>query len=190
LFNKRYVEWHAGWVREHCAAVQCPLQPSPPLPRPCSTQGRCAAGSCTDRCREPSSAPRSVERAILSVEVAQLVGVSAAPKAWPPTQEELDGADRLLTTCLPTLTSVSDEAEQVPKIVATLDQYRRQVVAFRGEQGQRMLWLNLFIDRAGDRHPKWRSEYVSVRGGGSQYFSILVDVDAQRCSALWINSAR
>ncbi len=55
---------------------------------------------------------------------------------------------------------------------------------------QRMLWLNLFIDRAGDRHPKWRSEYVSVRGGGSQYFSLLVDVDAQRCSDLRINSAR
>lgn len=190
VFGKQYVEWRAGWVREHCASAQCPPRPSPALPRPCATQGRCASGSCMDRCPEPSSAPTSVERAILPAEVAERVGVSAAATAWPPTLEELEGADRLLTTCIPTLPSVDDEAEQVPKIMAMLHQYRRQVVAFRGEQGQRMLWLNLFLDRTGDRHPKWRSEYVSVRGGGSQYFSILVDVDAQRCSDLRINSAR
>ncbi len=188
---KAYVEWRASWVREHCAASECPPRSSPALPRPCATQGRCEAGRCRDSCPEPATEPMRVERAILPAEVAHRVGMSAAPTAWPPTPADLDAADLLLPTCLPTAgTLAPEEAEQLPKIVATLDQYRRQVVPFRGEQGQRLLWLNLFVDASGDRHPQWRSEYVSVRGGGRHYFSILVDLDARRCSDLQINSPR
>ncbi len=190
VFNKDYLEWRATWVREQCREVKCPPQPPPAPPMACALEGRCVSGRCQHRCPPPGP-PFVAERTTLPAEVARAVGRSEDPVPWSPSAVDLDAADRLLVACVPTLEpAVADHAEARSKIVAGLAEYRRQFVPFRDSQGHRLLWINLFRDRAGDHHPDWRTELVSVRGGGHGYFSILVDLDGGRCSDLRINSPR
>jgi hypothetical protein len=50
IASRAWVEWHAAWARQHCAAVRCPPLPPPAPLRPCAQEGRCASGRCANRC--------------------------------------------------------------------------------------------------------------------------------------------
>lgn len=56
VFSKTYLDWRAGWMREHCGRVECPPILPPHPPEPCALRGRCAAGRCTSLCG-PAAAP-------------------------------------------------------------------------------------------------------------------------------------
>lgn len=50
VYSRAYLDWRAGWRRDNCARVECPMLPPPAPPRPCATQGRCADGRCVHTC--------------------------------------------------------------------------------------------------------------------------------------------
>ena len=59
VFSRAYLEWRAGWMREHCGKVQCPVLPPPAPPLPCALQGRCVAGQCRNRCEQAAHADKA-----------------------------------------------------------------------------------------------------------------------------------
>ncbi len=59
VFSKAYLEWRAGWLREHCGKVQCPMMPPPVPPLPCALQGRCVEGVCRNLCEKVAASEKA-----------------------------------------------------------------------------------------------------------------------------------
>jgi len=213
LFSRDYVAWRVDWMRGSCQGVECPVLQSPSLPLPCALEGRCMRGRCESSCplMSPAATPPSVRPAsrpalgrgrmnvagaevdvtVLPAELAPARGHGASAEGWSPEVADLEHGGRILAACLGTeQPRPSYQAEAVPLIVAALAEYRGQLVPFRDEQGLRCFWANLFRDPGGDRHPDWRNGLVSVRGGGRDYFSVVIHLDGESCSDLRINSPR
>lgn len=188
VFNRDYLRWHADWKRQHCENAKCPVMPSPAQPLPCSLEGRCVAGQCQHRCNAQDAV--DINQTVLPTEVAAEHGLNKGSETWQPTPQDLALTNSLLAVCLPTLPAKPNyQADKTSQIVSALVEYRRQWVPHRDGQSHRILWLNAFRDRS-NRHPDWRTKLVSVKGGGHDYFSVLIDLDTQRCTDLRINSPR
>lgn len=188
LYGRSYVEWRAQWRAKTCAAVQCPAQSSPALPRSCALVGRCAAGRCSDTCGGdvPVEAPGEVQVELVVLRGLEVPDV-ASEGEWAPTDAEVAEIGRILGRCLPTFTKADGaRAEDLQRIRDRLEQTRGQLLPYR-VQGRRFVLANLF-----SRLPEsdWRREFLSTRGGGADYFKVTVEVDAKVCSDLRINSGR
>jgi len=213
LFSRDYLAWRYNWVQESCQGVECPILQSPSLPLPCSLEGRCRGGRCEGSCPlasptgtppfvQPAPRPATVggrmkvggsevEVAVLPAELGSAAGLGQSAAGWSPDAADVERAGRLLAACLVTAQpQPSYQAEELPRIVAALAEYRGQLVPFRDEQGLRCFRANLFRDPGGDRHPGWRDSLVAVRGGGRDYFSVVIHLDGESCSDLQINSPR
>jgi len=213
VFSRGYLAWRVDWMRESCQGVECPILQSPSLPLPCALEGRCAGGRCESSCPQmsPAAPPPAVQPAsrpaldrgrmnvagaevdvtVLPAEFAPAQGHGTSAGGWSPETADVEHCGRILAACLGTAQpQPSYQAEAVPRIVAALAEYRGQLVPFRDDQGLRCFWANLFRDPGGDRYPDWRDSLVSVRGGGHDYFSIVIHLDGESCSDLQINSPR
>ena len=117
-------------------------------------------------------------------------GQTAGESRWTPTATDVRETERLLAAGLAEL-PVSPEYQQsrLPDVVERLAEYRRQYVGIVGEAGERIVWIQLVRD-ADRRHPEWRTDLVSVRGGGEAYVRLRVSLDTGRCFDLQLNSPR
>ena len=201
VFGRGYLGWRAAWVRENCGKIVCPTLPPPAPPLPCSLEGRCVDGRCRTSCLGPEPQPRAAgeavapelrnELALFPSAFATTLGVGASGRDWPVRSADVERARRILSGCLSAAEPPDGSSiEDLAAIAAGLGEYRAQLVPFANGEGERCFWANLFRDPTGDRHPSWRTEIVGARGGGTDYFSVVIDLDAERCERLRINAPR
>lgn len=71
-----------------------------------------------------------------------------------------------------------------PDLDKKLANYKRQYVGVILKNGKRKIWLNFFCNAGND---SWKSNPLSVMGGGACYFNLLYDIDTGVYSGLRIN---
>jgi hypothetical protein len=116
--------------------------------------------------------------------------VNAPGGRWTPSRADVERAEALLRADLPRL-SASEVAKDpaATEIAARLGSYRRQYVGVRDAESHRRIWINFFPARDAE-DGRWETSLVTVRGGGIDYFRLVVDLDEGRCGELDINSRR
>jgi len=79
-----------------------------------------------------------------------------------------------------------DTTKRLAEINRHLKKYKRQYFGYIGKDGHKMLYINLFWD---DKSyvKDWLKDIIRVDGGGSSYWHIRYDLDADKLSGLEIN---
>jgi hypothetical protein len=78
---------------------------------------------------------------------------------------------------------------EVKAILAKLRKYRRQYAGVT-ISGKRTIIANFFRPPSEDDSTNWRSEWVNILGGGTDYWSIAFNIEQKRFHSLYVNSPR
>ncbi|MFT3982214.1 MAG: hypothetical protein QM687_17220 [Ferruginibacter sp.] len=78
-----------------------------------------------------------------------------------------------------------NQGEGCPDIVRHLSKYYRQYVGFENNQGQKVIWINLFLDK--ELIKQAQLDLISVNDGCSNYWNIEVNISTQTLTNLYIN---
>lgn len=75
-----------------------------------------------------------------------------------------------------------------PRIVNRLDQYFRQYIGFVNNEGEDVIWINFWIKEDVIFNPETLSKYiVTSDGGGSDHWSIYVNITTQELCGMRVN---
>ncbi|HSY77000.1 MAG TPA: hypothetical protein VK890_09100 [Bacteroidia bacterium] len=105
-------------------------------------------------------------------------------KHFTPGFSDIDKAEHAL---LEQLLLQRDTTKRLPDIYRHIKKYKRQYFGYTGKDGHKLLLINLFWDD--DKYIKnWLKQMIMVQGGGSSYWSIKYDLDANKLYDLQINT--
>ena len=96
---------------------------------------------------------------------------------WTPQKEDVIGAERLLKEYI---------LENAPNIDKKLSQYRRQYFGLIDKDGEKIIWINCFLDYE-DYHKNWKADLVYVLDGGLNFFEIKVNLKTRKCFDLYVH---
>ncbi len=80
-----------------------------------------------------------------------------------------------------------DTTKRLADINRHLSKYKRQYFGYTGKDGHKIVYVNLFWD---DKTyiKNWLKQMVMVQGGGSSYWNVKYDIDANKLFDLQINA--
>lgn len=112
---------------------------------------------------------------------------------WTPTFEDAQKVEPIVKEYLDKVSKKSEKIFQ--KDVADfiqknqLETYYRQYSGIV-EKGDSILWINFVCAQSIKHYPDWKTEIISVRGGGACYFRLYIDMKKQEVKSISVNSLR
>ncbi|MGP8214735.1 MAG: hypothetical protein ACLQQ4_04145 [Bacteroidia bacterium] len=104
-------------------------------------------------------------------------------KRFTPGFSDIDKAEHALAE---QLLQQRDTTKRLSEIYRHLKKYKRQYFGYTANNGHKVLYINLFWDD--DQYVKdWLKQMIMVQGGGSSYWNIKFDLDANKLYDLQIN---
>jgi len=105
-----------------------------------------------------------------------------------PTVEEARRADALSRAYLQSYDGPSAYYKNnIPRILESLDGYGRQYFGFVDQEGNRVIWINYFLNDPEEKFDGWRDDIMLVLDGGYRYFNVKVNLTTGECYGLRIN---
>ena len=108
-------------------------------------------------------------------------------KGFTPTIEEVFKAERIFQQCLQVKRVGSDGMEIDSSRIQHPSKYIRQYFGYYNEKGDKTIFLNCLIKEFISTSDDWKKEEISIKDGGNNYFTILINITAQDCSNFMVN---
>lgn len=96
---------------------------------------------------------------------------------WTPTKEDIIETEKSLKEYL---------KENAPRISEKLSKYKRQYFGLIDKNGDKIIWINCFLDYEG-YHKNWKADLVYVLDGGLNFFEIKVNLKTRKCFDLYVH---
>ena len=104
-------------------------------------------------------------------------------KQYEATQEDIDLAEKLLKECYTKEVSGTYN----PFFGRKLEQYNRQFVPAEMEGGDKMIWINCFINSDAEIQKRWKTDIIYVADGGNAFFNVKVNLTRGTYYDLMVN---
>ena len=106
-------------------------------------------------------------------------------QSFTPTIDEIEFAERFLNQNLDTVKHISREKNIIQ---ADLKKYVRQYCGFINKNGEKIIFINAFMDsNIYQRKKEWLKEIISVWDGGYRFWQIKVDLVNRKLFDFYVN---